>query len=280
VIGHPIAQALPEVIGQGFIELLTNVMARREPFIGRAMGVKLQRAPDAALEERFVDFVYQPILGADGTAWGVFVEGSDVTDRIHAEDQQKLLVDELNHRVKNTLATVQSIAAQTLRTSSTPEVFREAFEARLLALSGTHDLLTATNWRGASVHDIVARELRPHGTERYRLEGPDLALSPAQALALGLLFHELATNAAKYGALSSPYGRVHVAWAVREDATPSRLSITWTEERGPKVTAPSRQGFGSRLIERSLQGELGGQAKLEFREDGLRCEISLPLGGA
>jgi two-component sensor histidine kinase len=277
VVGHPLAQALPEVVGQGFVQLLTGVMTRREPFIGRAMSVKLQRAPDEALEERFVDFVYQPILGADGTAWGVFVEGSDVTDRVHAETQQKLLVEELNHRVKNTLATVQAIAAQTLRTSASPEIFREAFEARLLALSGTHDLLTAAHWRGASLHDIVARELRPHGTERYRLEGPDLALSPAQALALGLLFHELATNAAKYGALSSPHGCVRVRWGVQEQSAP-HLVIAWTEELGPKVSPPQRQGFGSRLIERSLQGELGGSASLEFREDGLHCAISLPLG--
>ncbi|WP_421934870.1 sensor histidine kinase [Phenylobacterium sp.] len=276
VIGRPVATALPEVRGQGFIQLLEGVMASREPFIGRSISVLLQRTPDGPPEERFLDFIYQPILGADGQAAGVFVEGSDVTDRVRAEEQQKLLLDELNHRVKNTLATVQSIAAQTLRTSPDPQAFKVAFESRLMALSSTHDLLTASSWRGADLRDILGAEFRPHGVERYKLEGPDLGLSPAQALALGLLFHELATNAAKYGALSSPEGCVKVTWTVAD----RRLVITWTEEKGPRVTAPTRKGFGSRLIERSLKGELGGEATLDYREDGLHCQVILPLGAA
>src|SRR5206468_425557 len=144
------------------------------------------------------------------------VEGSDVTDRVLSERQQKLLLDELNHRVKNTLSTVQAIADQTLRTNPHPADFRRAFEARLMALSATHNLLTATNWRSAGLREVVQEEFRPYGPERYRMAGPAVALSPAQALALGLLFHELATNAAKYGALSSGEGRVDVAWKVRK----------------------------------------------------------------
>jgi two-component sensor histidine kinase len=251
------------------------VMIDREPFIGRAVSVRLQRTQGAPPEERFLDFIYQPIVGPDGEAVGVFVEGSDVTDRVRAETQQKLLLDELNHRVKNSLATVQSIAAQTLRNNPEPEAFREAFEARLLALSATHDLLTASNWRGAQLRDVLAMEFRPYGSERYEFEGPDVALSSNEALALGLLFHELATNAAKYGALSRPEGCVRVKWTV-EDA---RLSLTWREQGGPKVAPPTRRGFGSRLIERSLKGEIGGDASLEFHEDGLTCRIALPLKG-
>ena len=277
VMGRPIDQALPEVRGQGFVNLLENVMASREPFIGRSASVVLQRTPEGPPEERFVDFIYQPILGPDGEAAGVFVEGSDVTDRVRAEQQQKLLLDELNHRVKNTLATVQSIAAQTLRTSPDPATFNQAFESRLLALSSTHDLLTASSWRGADLRDILLAEFRPHGTERYRLEGPDLGLSPARALALGLLFHELATNAAKYGALSSPEGCVKVTWGLEDAGGEDRLVITWTEEKGPKVGPPTRKGFGSRLIERSLKGELGGEATLDYRQDGLHCRVVLPL---
>ena len=277
VMGRPIDQALPEVRGQGFVNLLENVMASREPFIGRSASVVLQRTPEGPPEERFVDFIYQPILGPDGEAAGVFVEGSDVTDRVRAEQQQKLLLDELNHRVKNTLATVQSIAAQTLRTSPDPATFNQAFESRLLALSSTHDLLTASSWRGADLRDILLAEFRPHGTERYRLEGPDLGLSPARALALGLLFHELATNAAKYGALSSPEGCVKVTWGLEDAGGEDRLVITWTEEKGPKVGPPTRKGFGSRLIERSLKGELGGEATLDYRQDGLHCQVILPL---
>ncbi|MFZ3004631.1 MAG: HWE histidine kinase domain-containing protein [Phenylobacterium sp.] len=277
VMGLPISQALPEVRSQGFVDLLETVMTTREPFIGRSASVVLQRTPEGPPEERFVDFIYQPILGPDGQAAGVFVEGSDVTDRVRAEEQQKLLLDELNHRVKNTLATVQSIAAQTLRTSPDPQAFKQAFESRLMALSSTHDLLTASSWRGADLRDILSAEFRPHGVERYKLEGPDLGLSPARALALGLLFHELATNAAKYGALSSPEGCVKVRWSVEDFDGHERLVIGWTEEKGPKVRPPARQGFGSRLIERSLKGELGGEATLEYLEDGLRCRVVLPL---
>jgi len=274
VIGKTVAEALPEVIDQGLADLLANVMRDTEPFVGRAASVRLQRAPGLPLEERFLDFVYQPILGPDGAAWGVFIEGSDVTARVLAERQQKLLLDELNHRVKNTLATVQSIASQTLRTTPDATAFREAFEARLMALSTTHDLLTATNWRSAAVRDVLLSEMRPHGPERYRLKGPDVALAPAQAVALGLLVHELSTNAAKYGALASAEGCVSVNWSVREGL----LDLLWTETGGPPVAPPTRRGFGSRLIERSLEGSLGGRASLDFAPDGLVCRVRLPLG--
>lgn len=280
VVGRPLLEALPELAEQGFAALLATVMATREPFVGRAMSVQIQTTPDGPLEERFLDFVYQPILGADGGAWGVFVEGSDVTDRVRAEAQQRLLLDELNHRVKNSLATVQSIAAQTLRNNPDPATFRTAFEARLLALSATHDLLTASSWRGADLGDVLAVEFRPHGGDRYVFDGPAVALTANEALTLGLLFHELATNAAKYGALATPSGRVRVAWRADRSGSRPQLVLTWIEEGGPPVEVPQRRGFGSRLIERSLQGEIGGQAVLDFRPGGLVCEIRMPLKGA
>lgn len=279
-IGRSVAEAVPEVVDQGFVELLHETMRTREPFVGRGVRVNLQRGQDPGLEERFADFVFQPIFTDDGEPLGVFVQGSDVTERIWAERQQSLLVDELNHRVKNTLATVQAIAAQTLRTSSDPEAFRTNFEARLFALSATHDLLTAENWRTAALRDVLMTELRPHGPERYRLEGPDVHLAPAQTLSLGLIIHELATNAAKYGALSQSGGRLEVDW--RLDATPAGrgLFLNWIETGGPPVRAPDRRGFGSRLIERSLKGEVGGEAALVFDPAGLRCHIQLPLEAA
>lgn len=276
IIGRPVGEALPEVVEQGFVALLHGVMERREPFVGQAMSVSLRRTPDAPLEERFVDFVFQPIVTPGGDVTGVFVEGSDVTDRVHAERQQKLLVDELNHRVKNSLATVQAIAHQTLRTAANPAAFQEAFESRLMALSKTHDLLTATNWRGAALRDVLLAELGPFGPNQYELEGPDVDLTPAEALAFGLVAHELATNAAKYGALSGADGCVSVEWATQD----GRLALTWRERGGPQVATPTRRGFGSRLIERSLQGQLEGSAELEFAPDGLICRIELPLGVA
>ncbi|HZZ67170.1 MAG TPA: HWE histidine kinase domain-containing protein [Phenylobacterium sp.] len=277
VVGRPLAEALPEVVEQGFPDLLHRVMRDKTPFIDHAASVLLQRTPGGALEERFLDFIFQPIAGQDGEAVGVFVEGSDVTDRVLGERQQKLLVDELNHRVKNTLSTVQAIADQTLRTNADPEAFRNAFEARLMALSATHDLLTATNWMSADLREVAQLEFRPYGPERYRLEGPTVALTPAKALALGLLFHELATNAAKYGALAHGDGRVEVDWRRRQREGRTSLEIDWREQDGPPVAPPTRRGFGSRLIERSLQGQLGGEATLTYAPDGVRCHIRLPL---
>lgn len=276
VLGKPLTEALPEVEAQGFVALLKGVMADGRPHIGRATPVQLQRQHDEGLEERFVDFIFQPIRGADGAVTGVFVEGSDITDRVLAERQQKLLVDELNHRVKNTLATVQAIAQQTRRASPDPLAFHTAFEARLLALSATHDLLTATNWRGAALRDVLLVELGPYGENQYRLDGPKVELTPAEALAMGLIIHELATNAAKYGALSTPDGCVGVEWQV----TDGSLNLKWQERGGPPVAPPVRRGFGSRLIERSLQGQLGGYTKLNFEYTGLVCLVVLPLAAA
>jgi two-component sensor histidine kinase len=277
VIGRSLADALPELVAQGFGELLLSVMRDRTPHIGQATGVMLQRKPGDALEERFVDFIFQPIAGPDGESVGVFVEGSDVTDRVHGERQQKLLLDELNHRVKNTLSTVQAIADQTLRTNTDPATFHTDFQARLMSLSATHNLLTATNWVSADLREIAQFEFRPFGPERYRLAGPAVALSPERALAMGLLFHELATNAAKYGALAGGGGRVEVAWREHKLDHGTELEIDWAEHDGPPVAPPTRRGFGSRLIERSLRN-LRGEATLSYDPTGVGCRIRLPLG--
>ena len=273
VIGRTVAEALPEVAAQGFVSLLEGVMASRDPYIGQATSVRLQRSPGSPLEERFVDFIFQPIVSADGRVSGVFVEGSDVTDRVLAERQQKLLLDELNHRVKNSLATVQAIAYQTLRNAATPSDFHEAFESRLLALAATHDLLTASSWRGAALRDLLLAELQPFAAEQYALSGPEVELTSAGTLALGLVLHELATNAAKYGALSKGGGRVAISWRADGDW----LDLEWIEAGGPPVAPPTRRGFGSRLIERSLKDQLGGVARLDFDPAGLICAIRLPL---
>jgi PAS domain S-box-containing protein len=277
VIGRTLAAALPEIVGQGFADRLIQVMADRRAFLGEAVSVLLQRTPEAPLEERFVDFIYQPMLDAAGHAWGVFVEGSDVTGRVMAEQQQKLLLDELNHRVKNTLATVQAISAHTLRATTDPTAFKVAFEARLMALSATHDLLTATHWRSAALADVLRVELQPYGADRCRSAGPDLDLGANDALTLGLVFHELATNAAKYGALSTASGEITVSWSVQGTPKGQRLQLVWREQGGPPVAAPTRRGFGSRLIERSLGG--GGASALDFEPSGLVCRIDMRLTG-
>lgn len=203
----------------------------------------------------------------------------DVTARKRAEERQRLLLNELNHRVKNTLVTVQSMAAQTLRSAEDLNAFREAFEARLIALSQTHNLLTEQNWEGASLREIVDAELEAFaGRERLDFDyARDLRLNPKATVAIGMAIHELATNAAKYGALSSPEGRVTVAWAIEPTDAPSRLVLRWTERDGPAVVTPTRRGFGARLLEKGLAGELSGQVRLAYDQSGLVCVMTLPL---
>ena len=276
ISGKPIREALPEVQGQGYFEFLDNVYATGEPFEGRASRVQLQRTPDAPLESRFLDFIYQPIRDARGAVAGIFVQGHDVTGTVRSAERQKLMIDELNHRVKNTLATVQSIAMQTARSHVDPATFAEGFQARLMALSHTHNLLTRSHWEGADLGAILEHETEAHGPHRVTLNGPPVALEPAAALSLGMIFHELATNAAKYGALSAPAGRVLVDWAVANQARPM-LTLTWREIDGPPVAPPERRGFGSRLIERNVRHDLAGSVKLDYANDGFNAEFSVPL---
>jgi two-component sensor histidine kinase len=191
------------------------------------------------------------------------------------EAHQKLLLDELNHRVKNTLATVQAIAMQTLRGEDITH--RDAFLARLFALSAQHDLLTQDKWESASLKEVVWRALKPYEEkqgERCTVEGPDMRLPPKRALSLGLAFHELATNAAKHGALSTGTGTVEVSWNIEPET--GRLKLRWQEKDGPRVAEPKHRGFGRRLIERGLSHELSAQIRLRFPPSGVVCEWEMP----
>ena len=214
----------------------------------------------------------------DGTPLRMVGVNVDVTARKRAEEEQRLLVNELNHRVKNTLATVQSIAMHTLRKEAQPHLAREAFEERIIALSRAHDLLTKERWGSPKLLDIVTQAIEPYrtpGDARFLVEGPKARLRPQQALALAMALNELATNAIKYGALSNGAGHVRVTWMV-ETAEPPRLRLRWEESGGPPVDPPQRRGFGSRLIERALPSELGGVC-LEFPSTGVVCTIETQL---
>ena len=196
----------------------------------------------------------------------------DIQERKAAEDRQRLLINELNHRVKNTLATVQAIAFQTLKGDIPVGEGRSRFEARLMALSRAHNLLTEQSWRRAALHRVVQDATEHVGGDqgRFAIAGDAVWLSPRAALALSLALHELGTNAAKYGALSNETGRVAVRWRFDE----ARLTLDWKETGGPPIASPpERRGFGSRLIEQGLEGELGGTARIAFEPDGLRCTI-------
>jgi PAS domain S-box-containing protein len=219
-----------------------------------------------------------PRFGADGGFVGYTGCNVDVTEAMVAQEQQRLLINELNHRVKNTLATVQSIAAQTARRAESPEDFREKFETRLIALSQTHNALTRGGWESASLSELLGQELKPYASEQLRLDGPDVDLPPRVAVTLGMVFHELATNAAKYGALSSPTGIVRVSWQTVLGAhRPPLLVLQWREENGPRVKVPKRRGFGSRLIEGSVKGDLGGSSRMVFDPGGFHCRLEIEL---
>lgn len=209
----------------------------------------------------------------------------EIVARIAAEAHQKLLLDELNHRVKNTLATVQSIAAQSLRYGTDVNSVRDSFEARLIALSQAHNLLTRDNWRGASLAELVRNELLPYGGangERIGIAGEEVWLAPSTAVALGMAFHELATNAVKYGSLSGPDGRIDLSWTVTDAGSGRQLRVVWRESDGPAVAKPERRGFGSRVIVGGLAYQLDGVVDLAFAPTGVICTIifRLPPAGA
>ena len=194
------------------------------------------------------------------------------------QDRQVTLLHELNHRVKNTLATVQALARQSTRGGEAPGV---RLEGRILALSKTHDLLTRDDWSGAPLHEVVEGELGPYrgGLANIVAEGPDVDLPARHVLALGMTLHELTTNAAKHGALSGEGAEVRVTWRVVTGETGrGRLHLEWVESGGPTVWEPTRKGFGSRLIAASVERELDGRYTLDFASDGLRCTIEVPLG--
>jgi two-component sensor histidine kinase/PAS domain-containing protein len=197
----------------------------------------------------------------------------DLTERKQAEELQRLLLNELNHRIKNTLATIQAIAAQTLRAARDLPSAREALERRIVSMAQAHDLLTLRAWTGANLTDVVMRALDAFTPAQVKMSGSAIDVSPKHALALSLALHELATNATKYGALSRPEGRVIVNWDVRQ----GMLHLDWEESGGPPVAAPTRKGFGSRLLEELVGRDLGGDVKLNFDVSGVRCGITAIL---
>jgi PAS domain S-box-containing protein len=206
---------------------------------------------------------------------------ADITERKRAEDHMRMLLDELNHRVKNSLATIQSIARQTLREGMDVGEARARLDARLMNLAQAHALLTRQGGGTADLREVAQLALAPFatgesGSDRILLEGPAVSLPPKAALSLNMAFHELATNAAKYGALSPAGGRVEVLWTVQKET----LAIDWKESGGPPVSLPALPGFGMRLLERGLARDLAGSVALRFEPGGLACRITLPLQNA
>jgi two-component sensor histidine kinase len=201
-----------------------------------------------------------------------------LADQRKAITHQTLLINELNHRVKNTLATVQSIAFQSLKNAQSLAHAHERMESRLMALARVHDVLTQERWDSAELETIVQKAILPFegvGLQRFRLSGPLVRLPPHQVLPLSMAIHELLTNALKYGALSQPAGWVDIRWNHAGDGR--NLAFRWSEHDGPPVRPPSERGFGTRLIQRGLAQELGGSVEINFNPTGVTCTISIPL---
>jgi PAS domain S-box-containing protein len=218
----------------------------------------------------------QPLFDDAGQLTHLIGVSQIITERKRAEAHRQLLVNELNHRVKNTLAVVQGLAQQSFKDERVPSELRSAFEGRLMALAAAHNVLTRENWESAPLRQIVDDAVRPFGPARFRTSGPDLRIEPKPAVSLALALHELATNAAKYGALSAEGGSVELDWTVQPgDAL--GFHLRWCETGGPAVAPPTHRGFGSRLIERGLAAELDGEVKMDYRPDGVCCDIRAPL---
>jgi PAS domain S-box-containing protein len=226
-----------------------------------------------------------PVRDENGKIYEHFISLVDTTKHELAREHAAMLIDELNHRVKNTLATVQSIVTQAVRNSSDPQIVRESIESRIAALSRSHDLLGREKWEGAGLYDLVVQSLDPFTVtegraERFTIRGENIRLSPKAALALGIGFNELATNAVKYGAFSNKAGTVSVEWTLRDTPDGRRLHLQWREKDGPPVTPPTRKGFGSRVIEQGLAHELDGKVEMDYASSGIVCTIDMPVAQA
>ncbi|HEX2555959.1 MAG TPA: HWE histidine kinase domain-containing protein [Microvirga sp.] len=275
-----------DILGDGWMRIVHPDDLDR--FHGAFLSAFAQRLPfkaevrvrDHAGRTRWLRCEGVPRYHGDGLFLGYTGCNIDITDGKVAEEHREFLIGELNHRVKNILANVQSIAFQTLRNADGLEAARASLEARLLALGGAQDVLTRENWTSAGIRAVLASALSVHavegGPERIRSSGPDIRLSPRAALALAMMAHELGTNAIKYGALSNESGRVDLAWSVETLSDGARFRFNWTERDGPPVRPPARKGFGSRLIERGLAGDRG-DVRLAFAPEGVVCAVDAPL---
>ncbi|MDB5524017.1 MAG: Blue-light-activated histidine kinase 1 [Rhizobium sp.] len=276
-----------EVLGQDFNFLMVDGaddVARskiRDEFTGSTGGTEVcyRRKNGSSF---WAAVIVSPVRDENGEIIQHFASFVDLTKHLDEQSQLRMLVEELNHRVKNTLATVQAIVVQGLRSAVEPRLVAEAIQSRLYALSRSHDLLTRENWKSAGLRDLISDALEPFEAEkdaarRLIITGQNIRFPPKSALALGIAFNELATNAVKYGALSNATGSIAIDWEIVgvHDAA-DRLILNWRETGGPAVRYPTRKGFGSNVIERGLAYELNGSVKMDYRVEGLVCMIDVP----
>jgi two-component sensor histidine kinase len=281
---RPILGQRKDSLGRSFRKVWEDVWPDIEPLVERAFGgeavfledLHLVTTRNGAPADAWFTFCYSPIRSADGKVLGIIDTVIETTDKVLAVRDARLLNAELSHRMKNTLAMIGAVANQTFRSAGSIAAAQQTFGERLAALGEAHSLLTSASWTHAPLRDVIEAALAPHrsGGGRIRLAGPHVLLSSRQALSMVLAIHELATNAAKYGSLSVPDGRVAVEWAGEGEA----FRLTWTESGGPPAAKPARTGFGSRLINQILPSHFMGRATQEFGEAGMRYEMTGSLG--
>jgi two-component sensor histidine kinase len=279
VVKQMIAE-LQEMVGTGALKILPDATEPSES----------EEAMRTNTESALPSFAAQESLTAENDSLRLLLEqagidakvllkqaGIDAKEREAADKLQKLILDELHHRIKNTLATVSAIASQSLRTATSLAHGQHAIEGRLVALGRAHDLLMQVSWANASLANIVRGATEPYdsqGIGHFSINGPDLRITSGAVIALAMTFNELCTNTTKFGALSVPTGRVEIAWTIDDEK--QRLRLTWTERDGPAVEAPTRRSFGTRMIE-SLGQQLNGQVKLAYEPTGFVYALDVPL---
>jgi two-component sensor histidine kinase len=284
-ISNPmLGRSVEQILGHTDAEILTLdgsatiISAKREVLASgeaKRTEVPLEDAPGI----RWHDLHIEPLRNEAGEVVGLTCASVDVTERKEGEAHLRLLLRELTHRSKNLLAVIQAMARQTARHSGSVDSFLTQFAARLQALAASHDLLVRESWYGASLGELIRSQLGGYlegSANQVSIEGPSIALKPEAAQNLGLALHELAVNAAEFGALSVPNGRVSITWSQRDGGDDNSVELDWQERLGPKVKIRRRKGFGSMVIERNLARALDAEVNLDFDPSGLRCHIVIP----
>lgn len=280
LIGKTLREGLPECESQEYPRILENIFKTGEVHVGRKTRILLQDTPDCDLEEHYIDFVAQPIMGTNGEVTGIFIEGNDVTDHVNTEHRQALLIRELHHRVRNTLAMVQGLLTTTANTARSIEEFQESFSGRIASLAKTHAVLTEQDRQSITFQQLLIQELGPYTDDlglRIRLCGPKVELPSQLAVPLGMAVHELTTNAVLHGALARDEGRIEVGWDLVDRDGARALLCEWSEFAGPPVAPPCRDGFGSMLLKRVLSQQIRADVKVDFPPEGLRLRMTVPL---
>jgi PAS domain S-box-containing protein len=273
ILGRTDAEILPPDGGATMIAMKRDVLAS-----GEAKRAEVPLEDTSGI--RWHDLHIEPLRNDAGDVIGLTCASVDVTERKEGEAHLRLLLRELTHRSKNLLAVIQAMARQTARHAGSVDGFLTQFGARLQALAASHDLLVRESWYGASLAELVRSQLGAYlggSAAQVSIEGPAIALKPEAAQNLGLALHELAVNAAKFGALSVPSGRVSITWSQRKSAAGNSVELDWREKLGPKVKVRRKKGFGSMVIERNLARALDADVKLDFDPSGLHCHIVIPV---